>query len=181
MLHISKKHRPVYRPFKYERRDHGALAQAGDKRNDFPVPLRRIANQPLSALTTTAQPHHARACPGLVDKHQSSRVKHALLSHPTLAGADVFRTLLLCRVQSFFLKLMFRRSRTATPRCGCPEYLLCAWPQRSRPTLSPDVRRSTSAKIPHIPQVAKCCRHLALLQRSQFPPSAGPKSPRHSG
>src|SRR5262249_3152055 len=68
--HISKKHRPVHGTLKHERCDHGALPQAGDKRNYFPMPLRRIADQPLSAPTATAQSHHAGACPGLVDKHQ---------------------------------------------------------------------------------------------------------------
>ena len=53
--HISKKHRPVHGTVKHERRDHGAIPQAGDKRNYFPMPLRRIADQPLSARTATAQ------------------------------------------------------------------------------------------------------------------------------
>src|SRR5262249_61072856 len=100
--HISKKHRPVHGTVKHERRDHGAIPQAGDKRNYFPMPLRRIADQPLSARTATAQPHHAGARPGLVDKHQSGRIEPALLSHPAPARPGDFRALLLRRVQSFF-------------------------------------------------------------------------------
>jgi hypothetical protein len=99
--HISKKHRPVHGTVKHERRDHGAIPQAGDKRKYFPMPLRRIADQPLSARTATAQPHHAGARPGLVDKHQSGRGEHALLSHPAPARGRL-RALLLRRVQTFF-------------------------------------------------------------------------------
>src|SRR6266404_7853561 len=47
LLHISKKHRPVDCALKHERRNHGALPQAGNKRNYFPMPLRGIADQPL--------------------------------------------------------------------------------------------------------------------------------------
>lgn len=100
--HIGKKHRPVHGTLKHERRDHGALAQAGDKRNYFPMPLRRIADQALSARATAAQPYHAGARPGLVNKYQSGRVKHALLPHPAPARAGDFRAFLLRRVQSFF-------------------------------------------------------------------------------
>jgi hypothetical protein len=100
--HIGKKHRPVHGTLKHERRDHGALAQAGDKRNYFPLPLRRIADQALSARATAAQPYHAGARPGLVNKYQSGRVKHALLPHPAPARAGDFRAFLLRRVQSFF-------------------------------------------------------------------------------
>src|SRR5215472_2501513 len=48
LAHISKKHRPVHGTVKHERRDHGAIPQAGDKRNYFPMSLRRIADQPLA-------------------------------------------------------------------------------------------------------------------------------------
>jgi len=42
LRHIGQKHRPVHGALKHERRDHGALAQAGDKRDYFPMPLRRM-------------------------------------------------------------------------------------------------------------------------------------------
>jgi hypothetical protein len=45
----------------------------------------------------------------LVDKHQPGGVKHALLSHPTSARASDIGSLLLCRMQAFFLKLTLCR------------------------------------------------------------------------
>ena len=72
---------PWDRALKHEWRNHGALPQTGDKRHDFPMPLRSIAGQPLPARTAAAQLHR--------------RVKHALLPHPSPARTDVFRALLL--------------------------------------------------------------------------------------
>jgi hypothetical protein len=52
-----------------------------------------------------------------------------LLSHPTLAGADVFRTLLLCRVQSFFFKAdvpSLKNRHTALRLPGIPSLRMAA-------------------------------------------------------
>jgi hypothetical protein len=61
-----------------------------------------ITNQPLTARTAAAQPHHAGIRPAFVDEHQLCWVKHTLPSHPTSALASDLRALLLRSVQSFF-------------------------------------------------------------------------------
>jgi hypothetical protein len=43
------------------------------------------------ADSATAQPHHAGARPGLINKYQSSLVKRALLPHPAPACVSDFR------------------------------------------------------------------------------------------
>src|SRR3974377_1514484 len=53
-FYVGNKHRAVHGPFKYKRRYHCALPQPSDEGNDFPVSLRCIADQPLSARTATA-------------------------------------------------------------------------------------------------------------------------------
>src|SRR3954463_12480628 len=68
----------------------------------FQCPCGTDAIQPLPARATTSEPHHVCAGSGLVDKHQPSGVKHALLSYPTSAGASDIGSFLLRRVQAFF-------------------------------------------------------------------------------
>src|SRR5437763_16435554 len=53
-FYVGNKHRAIHRTFKYKRRYHCALPQPSNECNDFPVPLRCIADQPLSARTATA-------------------------------------------------------------------------------------------------------------------------------
>ena len=76
------------------------VAQAGDESDYFPMPMRNRCDQPLPARAMTSEPHHVCAGSGLVDKHQPSGVKHALLSYPTSAGASDIGSFLLCRVQA---------------------------------------------------------------------------------
>src|ERR1700758_3523494 len=49
LFHISKEQRSIHGAFKDERRGHSALAQGADKGDDFPVPVRRVIDQPLAA------------------------------------------------------------------------------------------------------------------------------------
>src|SRR6201988_5126441 len=111
LFHISKEQRSIHGAFKDERRGHSALAQGADKGDDFPVPVRRVIDEPLAARTAAAKPYHRGVGPRLVDKHQPCRVKHALLAHPASALADHIGTLLLGSIQSFFLKVMPWRSK----------------------------------------------------------------------
>ena len=52
-FYVGNKHRAIHGPFKYKRRYHCALPQPSNECNDFPVSLRGIADQPLSARTAT--------------------------------------------------------------------------------------------------------------------------------
>jgi hypothetical protein len=87
-------------PMTNERRCHPALAQTRHESDGLPVSVRRVADQTLASRTAASQPHWGGGA-GLVDKHQSCGVKHALFSHPTSARADHPGTLLFFRVQSF--------------------------------------------------------------------------------
>ena len=102
LFHISKKHRSIHGSLEYERCDHRAMPQAGHESECFPMSVRRVADQPLSAQAAAAKPNHAGVRPRFVDKHQPGRVKHALLAHPTPTRADHVWAFLLHRVQSFF-------------------------------------------------------------------------------
>ena len=46
-----------------------ALPQAGDKRNYFPMSLRRVVDEPCTTRSTAAQPHHRGVRAGFVDEH----------------------------------------------------------------------------------------------------------------
>src|SRR5262249_57540479 len=81
---------------------HAALPQAAHEGDYLPMSMRRVADEPLATRSTAAQPHHRSVAAGFVDEHQPRRVKHALLAHPAPTCAGYVRTLLLCRVQSFF-------------------------------------------------------------------------------
>jgi hypothetical protein len=67
----------------------------------------------------------------------AERVKHALLSYSTSAGASDIGSFLLCRVQSFFEADVAASEETATPRCGCLQTGVFASPRRSRPASGP--------------------------------------------
>src|SRR5262245_9278781 len=68
-FHISKKHRPIHGSLEHEGRDHRAMPQAGHESECFPMSVRCVANQPLSARTAASKSHHAGVRPRLVDKH----------------------------------------------------------------------------------------------------------------
>lgn len=102
VLHISEKHCSVHGTLKDERCSHPAQTQAADKRDDFPVPVRHVIDQPLADRAATAKSHHGAIRPSLIDKDQPGRVELALLAHPASAGADHIGALLLGGIQSFF-------------------------------------------------------------------------------
>jgi len=101
-LHISQKQGSIHGALKDERCDHPAQAQGADKGDDFPVPVRRVIDEPFANGAAAANTHHGAVRPGLIDKDQPGRVEHALLAHPASARADYIGALLLGCVQSFF-------------------------------------------------------------------------------
>jgi len=102
LLHVSEKHRPIHSALKHERCGHPAPAQTSHESDCFPMSVRRVVDQSLAARTAASQPDHRGGGAGLVDKHQSRGIKHALLSHPMSPRAGHLGALLLRRVQSFF-------------------------------------------------------------------------------
>jgi hypothetical protein len=73
--------------------------------------LRRITDQSHAARAAAPEPYHGGGGAGLLDKYQSRRVQHALLSDPAPACARQIGTLLLGRLEMPFLE--------ADPVC-CP-------------------------------------------------------------
>src|SRR5665811_1116486 len=66
--------------------------------------VRCVTNQSNAPWTSTVEPHHLGAGGGLVDKHQSRRVKRALLSNPASSRAGDVWPSLLRGPQAFFFK-----------------------------------------------------------------------------
>jgi hypothetical protein len=56
LLYIGKKHRPIHRAVKHERRRHPALAQTRHESDCLPVPMRRVADQTLASRTAASPP-----------------------------------------------------------------------------------------------------------------------------
>src|SRR5674476_645228 len=73
--------------------------------------VRCVTNQSNAPWTSTVEPHHLGAGGGLVDKHQSRRVKRALLSNPASSRAGDVWPSLLRGPQAFFLKVMSCRMK----------------------------------------------------------------------
>src|SRR3954467_254241 len=121
LLDVREEDGAVHRSINQERSDNPVVAQAGDESDCFPMSMRNRCAQPLPARATTSEPHHVCAGSGLVDKHQPSGVKHALLSYPTSAGASDIGSFLLCRVQAFFFKLTLCRSKKRWRALRLPE------------------------------------------------------------
>jgi hypothetical protein len=102
LLDVRQKNLAVHRAIDHERSDDPVMAQPGDKGDRFPMSVWNGCDQSLATQAAASEPHHVCAGSGLVDKHQPGRVKHALLSYPTSAGASDIGSLLLRRMQSFF-------------------------------------------------------------------------------
>jgi len=102
LLNICDEGWPVHRPIENEGCDHSVVAQAGYEGDGFPMTVRCVTNQSNAPWTSTVEPHHLGAGGGLVDKHQSRRVKRALLSNPASSRAGDVGPSLLRGPQAFF-------------------------------------------------------------------------------
>ena len=68
----------------------------------FHVSERDVADHPVAARSAPPEPHHIGADRSLVDKHQPSGIKHALLSDPTSARPRHVCSLPFLGLQAFF-------------------------------------------------------------------------------
>jgi hypothetical protein len=82
--------------------DHFIVTQGGHERDRLPFSERDVADHPAATRSAPSEPHHIGADRSLVDKYQSSGIKHALLSDPTSARAGHIGSLPLLRLQAFF-------------------------------------------------------------------------------
>src|SRR5665647_1021464 len=83
---------PVIAPVEHQGCCDSIVAQSGHEGDGLPMSVRHATDQSLAAWATAAQPHHFCIGRGLVDEHQSGRIKHALLSNPAPARATSARS-----------------------------------------------------------------------------------------
>lgn len=75
LFEIGDKACASHRSIDHEWCDHPVMAQPGHECDGLPMSLRHVADQSQAARTTPAQPRHIGRGGGLVDEHQSGRVK----------------------------------------------------------------------------------------------------------
>ena len=159
------------------RRERQPRRGASQQRNldCFPMSMRNRCDQPLSARATTSEPHHVYCLgSGLVDKHQPSGVKHALLSYPTSAGASDIGWLLALPRAGFFLKLTLCRSKKRWRALRLPEMPCLAMAARKSPRGSnPVVWRPRAGSSPSALPIAKHSRRSVSAPRSLSHSSVG--------
>src|SRR5260370_625832 len=82
LLEVGQKDFAVHCSVDQHRRDYSGETQARNEGHGLPVAQWHISDQALSARTAAIRSHHVGADRGLVDEHQSGRVKKPLLTNP---------------------------------------------------------------------------------------------------
>ena len=101
-LDISAEDRAGHRPVDDKGCGHRVDPQAGDKGRGFPMAMRHPPDQPRTAAAAAVAAGHVGGRAGLVDKHQSTRVKLRLPALPHLPCRRHVGALLLGGVYGFF-------------------------------------------------------------------------------
>src|SRR5712691_771070 len=111
LLDIGQEYLSAHGPFDHHWCGHFIVPQGRHEGDRPPFSKRDMADQPDAARSPSPEPHHVGADRSLVDKHQPSGVKHALLSDPTSARSGHICSLPFHGLQTFFLRVMPCRSR----------------------------------------------------------------------
>src|SRR5260370_9908099 len=82
LLEVGQKDFAVHCSVDQHRRDYSGETQARNEGHGLPVAQWHISDQALSARTAAIRSYHVGADRGLVDEHQSGRVKKPLLTNP---------------------------------------------------------------------------------------------------
>ncbi len=151
----ARKSSPVIGPSTTRGAVSPCAAQSGYQRDRLPMSVRHATDQPLRAWATAAEPHHFSIGRGLVDEHQSARIKHVLLSNPAPARLGDVRSFLL-RCAHTFLNVILCRAKTARARCGCLQSFACASRQAPHPTSNLAASQSRRAANSRASPMAKC-------------------------
>ena len=106
LLEVGQKDFAVHCSVDQHRRDYSGETQARNEGHGLPVAQWHISDQALSARTAAIRSHHVGADRGLVDEHQSGRVKKPLLTNPASTCPSDVGALLFRRAQAFFLTVM---------------------------------------------------------------------------
>jgi hypothetical protein len=102
LLQIGKKHFSGHGSLKSHRRSHFVVPHCRYKGDRLPGSKRNATDHSDSPRSAPPEPHHAGGDSSFVKKHQSGRVKQALLSNPTSARASHICSLSLGSLQAFF-------------------------------------------------------------------------------
>jgi hypothetical protein len=78
------------------------MPQGCHERYRLPCSLRNATDQSLATPATSPETEHIDAGRGLVDKHQSRRIKKALLPNPASTRSRYVRSMLLSCPHTFF-------------------------------------------------------------------------------
>src|SRR5499433_367504 len=82
LLHIGHESWSIDRSIDDHRGHHLVMPQGSDECDRLPCSLRNMAEQSLATRTTSPETDHIDAGRSLIDKHQSRRIKKALLPNP---------------------------------------------------------------------------------------------------
>ena len=77
-------------------------AQCGEEGQRPPAAVRRLGDQPLASRRAAMGSRHVGLGPGLVDEHQTGRIKPPLILSPLCPPPRHVGTILLAGVQAFF-------------------------------------------------------------------------------
>src|SRR6266478_383990 len=101
LLEVGQKDFAVHCSVDQHRRDYSGETQARNECHGLPVAQWHISDQELSARTAAIRSYHVGADRGLVDEHQSGRVKKPLLTNPASTCPSDVGALLFRRAQAF--------------------------------------------------------------------------------
>src|SRR5215469_1917339 len=102
LLDIGAKAGAVDRPVDDTGRGDAVVAQCCQKRQRAPAAVWHLGDQPGAAAAAAMAAGHIGLDPALVDKHQASRVKPALMGLPPDPAAGDVGAILLAGMQAFF-------------------------------------------------------------------------------
>ena len=102
LLDIGAKAGAVDRPVNDAGRGDAVVPQCCQKSQRAPAALRHLRDQPDAAGRAPVAAGHVGLGPGLVDEHQASGVKPALMRFPPDPAAGNVGAILLAGVQRFF-------------------------------------------------------------------------------
>ena len=102
LLDVGHERCAVDRSVEDHRRHHLVMPQSSHKRDRLPSSLRDVTDQSFATRATAPETDHIDSDRSLIDKHQSRRIKKALLPDPAPTRSRHVGALLLGCPQAFF-------------------------------------------------------------------------------
>jgi len=99
---ILQEQRTVDRSVKHERRGQTVMAQGGDESLGFPVPVRRLVDQPLAALRSSGEQEHIGLRKCFINEYEFRGVQLRLLFAQDTARLGDVRPILFGGVNNLF-------------------------------------------------------------------------------